>query len=290
MKIAFIILAYKNPIQIRILVEHLIHPNHHFFIHVDKNVNIIDFEKELIDYSEKVTWVKREKSYWGSYQCVKALLNGMNEAYHFKGIGFDYFIHLSGQDFPLKSPEHIQGTLSKKAPVNFFNLIPFPVQDWQNGGLDRLKQFKFFWKGKRIIIHATIQNIFLSVFYKSIRPLFDSIDANRRFYGGEFYFMLHRSGVNRLFLNIKKFPVFFNRLRYVTLPEEIIIPTMLMADASNIGEIYKDDSYRYIDWIPNQRGPKEMEEAEIEGLLGSKFLFGRKFNISSSEFKIHFNE
>lgn len=290
MQIAFIILAYKNPVQIRILVEHLIHSNHHFFIHIDLNVRIEDFENELIIYSGQITWLKREKSYWGSYQCVKALLNGLNQAYQYKGKTFDYFIHLSGQDFPLKSPAVIQETLRKNAPVNFINLIPFPIQTWQNGGLDRIKHFKFFWKGERIILHSKVQNTFLRSFYKIIRSLFESIDQNRKFYGGEFYFMLHRSGVNRLLLNVKTNPVFFNRLKYVTLPEEIIIPTMLMADVENIGEIYKDDSYRYIDWVPNQRGPKEMEEGEIAGLLDSKYLFGRKFKISSPTFKIKFDE
>lgn len=290
MQVAFIILAYKNPVQLRILVQHLIHPNHYFFIHIDKNVDIDPFKAELGNYTGNVIWVKRETSYWGSFQCVKALLNGLKQAYEFNWIQFDYFIHLSGQDFPLKSPEFIQKTLGQNAPINFINLIPYPIPSWQNGGMDRLKHFKFFWKNDRIIIHPGMKNIFLRLSYKILSILFEAIDKRKRFYGGEFYFMLHRSGISRLFNNINKYPVFFNRLKFVTLPEEILIPTILMAENENIGEIFRDDVFRFINWESIQRGPKEMEEKEISKYLGSPYLFGRKFKISSRTFKIEFDE
>lgn len=290
MQVAFVILAYKNPAQIRILVDHLIHPNHYFFIHIDKNVRIEPFKAEFENYSQNVFWVKRETSYWGSFQCVKALLNGLNQAYHFNRIQFDYFIHLSGQDFPLKSPSFIQKTLTQTVPVNFINLIPFPIKEWQNGGMDRLKHFKFFWRGSRIIVHSGIKNYFLKFSYRILSILFDSIDKKKKFYGGEFYFMLHRSGVKRLLTNIKKYPIFFNRLKFVSLPEEILIPTILLADNENIGEIYRNDHYRFIDWENGQKSPGEMGEEEIENYLKGPYLFGRKFKIFSETFKIEFDE
>lgn len=290
MQIAFIILAYKNPAQIRILIEHLIHPNHQFFIHIDKNIDIKPFKAELDDYTQHVSWVKRETSYWGSYQSVKALLNGLRLASEFKKINFDYFIHLSGQDFPLKSTEFIQRILRQHTPVNFINLIPFPIKDWQNGGVDRIRQVKFFLKGRRIILHPNLKNKFLRLAFQIVSIPLEAIDSRKRFYGGEFYFMLHRSGVNRLFENINKYPVFFNRLKFVTLPEEILIPTILMADTDAIGEIFRDDSFRFIDWVPNRKGPKEMAEDEISKHLGSPYLFGRKFKITSPTFKIQFDE
>lgn len=288
MKIAYIILAYKNPIQLRILVEHLTHPNHFFFIHIDKRIDITPFRKQLKGFEGRIIWVKREKSYWGSYYCVKAMINGLKQSINYKNIRFDYFIHLSGQDFPLKSPDFINQTLFQNSPVNFVNLIPFPVRTWENGGIDRIRNLKFFWEGNRIIIHSGVKNWVLKSLYSLTNVLFRFLDKNKKFYGGEFYFMLHRSGVERLLSNIEKNPLFFNRLKYVTLPEEIIIHTMI----SNFDHInfdyYHPDKFRMIFWEPNKKNPREMDESEIVNYLDTPFLFGRKFVISNPSFKLQF--
>ncbi len=290
MKVAFIILAYKHPVQIRILIEHLLHNDHFFFIHVDKRVNIRPFEEELKKYQDRLFWVKRETSYWGSYQCVKALLNGLRQAMAYEKVRFDYFIHLSGQDFPLKSPEFINKTLSNHSPINYINLIPFPVKTWENGGGDRLRNIKLFWKGKRIILHKSVKNWGLKVFYTIHSGIFNQLDKLKSFYGGEFYFMLHRKGVERILFNIRKYPIFFHRLKFVTLPEEIIIQTMLMLDNDHDKLLIFKDKFRYIDWETGQKSPKEMGEIEILDLIKSPYLFGRKFTIINPNFKVSFNE
>lgn len=290
MKVAFIILAYKYPTQVRILVEHLIHEDHFFFIHVDKRVEIRPFKEELIKYQDRIFWVKRENSYWGSFQCFKALLNGLRQAMVYEKVKFDYFIHLSGQDFPLKSPEYINKTLTLHFPTNYVNVIPFPVKSWENGGIDRLKNIKFFLKGKRIILHPGVKNWALKVLYTVLAGIFNQIDSVKTFFGGEFYFMMSRTGVNRLFSNIRKHPFFFNRLRFVTLPEEIIIQTLLMMDNEVDKLLISEDKFRFIDWRTRQKSPKEMNEKEIFDLLNSPYLFGRKFIIANPNFKLIFNE
>lgn len=289
MRVAFVIMAYKYPSQLRSLLEHLKHPRHHFFIHIDKNVDIEPFQSACASVEDQVDWVEREMSYWGSYQCVKALLNGIRMAFENREFKFDYFVHLSGQDFPLKSAGFINGTLQQSAPTNFINVMPFPVQSWDGGGWDRIKNLKFFWKGKRLIIHPNVSNFLLQSLLFVFRAFAGLIDRRRRFYGGEFYFMLHRTGVERLFSNIAKYPVFFKRLQWVTLPEEILIQTMLMCDGAIDIEL-NEDIYRYINWNSGSKGPVEMTEENLKGLLDSSFLIGRKFAISDPDFKLRFNE
>ncbi|WP_158587726.1 beta-1,6-N-acetylglucosaminyltransferase [Algoriphagus lacus] len=290
MRVAFVILGYKNPTQIRILIEHLIHSDYFFFIHIDKRIDISPFKDELRKYEGRISWVKRETSYWGSYQCVKALLNGLRQAIDYEKVRFDYFIHLSGQDFPLKSPDFINRTLSQYFPTNFVNVIPFPVLTWEKGGIDRLRHIKLIWKGKRIIFHPEIGNWVLKAFYKVLSGIFIQLDRGKTFYGGEFYFMMHRTGVERLLSNIRKYPIFFHRLKFVTLPEEIIIQTILMMDYEADKLLISEDRFRYIDWETGQKSPKEMNEGEIIGLLNSPYLFGRKFIITNPNFKVSFNE
>lgn len=290
LRVAFVILGYKNPAQIRILIENLIHPDHLFFIHIDKRVEIHPFKEELRKFSDRIFWVKRETSYWGSYQCVNALLNGLREAIAYEKVRFDYFIHLSGQDFPLKSPDFINRTLSQYFPTNFVNVIPFPVKSWENGGMDRLIHIKLYWKGRRIILHPNVKNWGLKSLCTLLLGIFNQIDKGKTFYGGEFYFMMHRTGVERLLSNIKKYPIFFHRMKFVTLPEEIIIQTLLMMDNKADKLLISEDRFRYIDWGTGQKSPKEMNESEIMNLLNSPYLFGRKFIITNPNFKVSFNE
>ena len=102
--------------------------------------------------------------------------------------------------------------------------------------------------------------------------------------------MMHRTGVERLLSNIKKNPIFFHRMKSVTLPEEIIIQTLLMLDNEADKLLISEDRFRYIDWGTSQKSPKEMDEKEIINLLKSPYLFGRKFIITNPNFKVSFNE
>lgn len=290
MKVAFVILAYKNPTQIRILVEHLIHPEHFFFVHIDKRIEVKPFKEELKKFGNKIFWVKRETSYWGSYQCVKALINGIQQALLHKDIRFEYFIHLSGQDFPLKSAEYINRTLARKFSTNYINVIPFPVSTWENGGFDRLNHIKFFWMGRKIILHSKLKNLVVNSIYSILSALLSFLSKDITFYGGEFYFMLNRSGVECLLSNISKHPILFNRLKFVTLPEEIIIQTMLMIDSDVNKLLISEDKFRFIDWRTNEKSPKEFDEDQILGMQNSPYLFGRKFTINNPNFKLNFDE
>ncbi|WP_026947194.1 beta-1,6-N-acetylglucosaminyltransferase [Algoriphagus marincola] len=288
MKIAYIILCYKFPSQVRLLIDALQDANNYFFVHIDRNVDSDPFYEALSDL-KNIFWVDREYSYWGSYQCVKALINGLTLAFENKDVNFDYFIHLSGQDLPLKKPEFINYVLSRYIPTNFITLNIFPVGTWNYGGIDRLKKIKFFWKGKRIILSSFSRNWFIRVFHGFIMMIFSQIDKRKTFYGGEFYFMLHRTGVHSLLKNIRNYPLFFNRLKYVTLPEEIVIHTMLMINYEIDKLIICDDKFRFMDWSCNQKSPKEIDELELRGLFKSSFLFGRKFSIKNDKFRINFD-
>lgn len=289
MNVAFLILGYKYPRQIGLLLEHIKHPNHYYFIHIDKGVNIIPFKEACEGISDRLFWVERESSFWGSYQCVKALLNGIRMAFENDNFHIDYFIHLSGQDFPLKSPDLINKFLEQSAPKNFINIIPLPIQEWKDGGWDRIKNLKIIWNGKRFVIHSQTQNFFLKTLLFVFRRLINIVDQNKSFFGGEFYFMLHRSGVELLLKNIENFPVFFKRLQWVSLPEEIIIQTMIMCGDYDSIQL-KDDIYRFIDWSKNGKSPLEFSEEKLFELLDSKFLFGRKFTITDPNFKIGFDD
>lgn len=73
---AYIILAHKQPEQLYRLVEKLDDNLSTFFIHIDKKKSLTDFSS-LLDFGNKVEFIKREASNWGEIGIVMAILNAL---------------------------------------------------------------------------------------------------------------------------------------------------------------------------------------------------------------------
>lgn len=283
MKIAFIILAYKNPSQLRELVESLLHEDHFFYIHIDKEKNIEPFEAELnkLPVASNIIYLSRQNSYWGSFQCVKVMLNGLTEAFDSKQ-EFDYFIHLSGQDFPVVSTNKIREQLTNSIPYSYFYNFAFEEGPWTNKGRDRIYSFQFFIGKKRFILHRQNKNPILKFLFNLCHYFAKLIDKGRAFYGGEFYFMLHRTGVKVLLENVKSNFIFSKRLKYTLIPEEIFIPTMLFQKNKKGREhLIKNNTLRYINWAEAHSSPKILDKTDLAIINGKEYLFARKFDFET---------
>lgn len=276
MKIAFVILAYKNPDQISTLVKSLTHPDHHFFIHVDNTKEIIPFEKALQKNSDaNIIFVKRYNSYWGSYLCVKAMLNALETAIQHPA-KFDYFIHLSGQDYPVNSIHHIRQKLQSSLPASFMYHFSLPCH-WKNGGMDRLQSCSFFIGKKRIVLTEKKQNPFYKFIYRLWRKKIDAYDNSKQYFGGEFYFMLHRDAVKVLIDNIQSDKKLANRLQYTLIPEEIYIPTMLMQQKGK-QLLINNKTLRFIPWEAEGSSPRTIQSQDMKEIVKGEYLFARKFD------------
>ncbi|MDN8980676.1 hypothetical protein Q0P29_14320, partial [Staphylococcus aureus] len=66
MKKAYLIMGHKSPKQIYRLLDRLNDELSHFFIHIDRKVDITPF-KTLEDFGDKVTFLERYNSEWGKY-------------------------------------------------------------------------------------------------------------------------------------------------------------------------------------------------------------------------------
>jgi hypothetical protein len=282
LKIAFIILAYKNPVQLGCLVKTLVHDDHWFFVHIDKTKSIEPFKKELDSVTgANIVYVEREKSYWGSYNCVKALINGMKFAFEHE-VSFDYFIHLSGQDFPVTGLHRIRETLESSAPSSFMYHFALPAPNWDFGGLNRLQSCLFYVGRKRIVLTNKTQNLLYRFLYKLWRVFVDSFDKGRTFYGGEIYFMLHKNAIKHFFENLTRERLLRNRLKYTLIPEEIYIPTMLLQRNGNKILPIENRTLRYINWEGRGKSPKIINEDDMESIRSGEFLFARKFDFEAN--------
>lgn len=283
MKTAFIILAYKNPRQLRWLIESLNHENHSFFIHIDKRQNILPFEKEL-NLLNDVNWTftERYNSFWGSYSCVKAVIEAMKMAK--EKLNFDYYIHLSGQDFPVVTPNELQRKLTEVHPASYFFYFPFSEGKWENKGKDRLETLHFFRDSTRVAITKNTKNplyAFLHLLWR--KAVVERFDKKITYYGCEFYFMFHKDALESLLENRRKYKLLHLRLQFTAIPEEVYISTMVMAGMDNDKLNIINDTSRYIKWDSVGSSPKTLDETDFDAISRGEYLFARKFDFEENE-------
>jgi len=280
LKIAFIILAYKNPQQLRWMIESLSHANHCFYVHIDNQKEVLPFEKELA-YIQNAQWewLPRANTYWGSYSCVKTVIDGMKYAQSKND--YDYYIHLSGQDFPVINASTLQIKMAENEGKSY--LFHFKIDEglWDNKGKDRLTTLHFFKKEKRISITSKAKNPINKILHFLWQNIVvNQFDKKFQFYGGEFYFIFHKSALQQLLNNQMEFSWLHKRLQFTLIPEEIYIPTMLLAKPStNINVV--NSTQRYIKWKSEGSSPKTLNETDFDQIAQADNWFARKFDFEN---------
>jgi hypothetical protein len=123
MKIAYLILAHTNPQIIERAIASLSFDDCAFFIHVDKKSRIEDF---LHIVAENVFLLEnRVPVYWGYFSQVEAILVLLRQAMT-EPCNYDYFVLLSGSDYPLRSGKYIDGFFRDNYGLEFLSSVQLP--------------------------------------------------------------------------------------------------------------------------------------------------------------------
>ena len=254
------------------------HPDHHFFLHIDRQKDIEPFQKALVGFDEqKITWLPRRNSHWGSMACVDVILDAFQTIQ--RNGDFEYIVHLSGQDFPLFDMPTWRKQLSQHSNTSYF--FHFNLQDtrWKDGGSERLSTMQFFWFGKRKKINAYTRNPFWKLVYKGWkRLLVNPVDQKHTYVGSEFYFIFHRDAVDRMLSNKRKFSWLSWRMSFVLIPEELYLSTMLMADPAAKPLTITNKTMRTIIWDMHSSSPKTLGWEDLDALEADENWFARKFD------------
>ena len=124
MKIAYLVFAYKNPQLLKRVMERLSSEDCAFFIHIDQKRSMKEFSRisgDNVFFSEK-----RIPVYWAEFSGVQAILllirnvlEGPQE--------YDYFVLLSGSEYPLRSRSYIHTFLEENRGLEFINMAKMPA-------------------------------------------------------------------------------------------------------------------------------------------------------------------
>lgn len=286
MNLAYLILAYKNPEQLGRLVRRLDDKNVRFFIHIDKKQAIEPFKKAVEGLKRKVTFVKRERSAWGSYATVKATLNGF-EAIAQDSKHHDRIVLMSGLDYPLKTNEEIREFFGVNWEKNFIDHTPMPYKNWEQGGFPRIEKYYFYVRNKIFEYPMNPQqpSLLRTCLDKAFRLV---LSPKRKFpskikpYRGEQYFAINRMAMLAILEYVKEHPEIIKAYRHTMAPDEMFFQTVLMnCGKEHVINSLDSEVVLHLRWPKEHSAhPVHFTEKDLKELanLGAHKLFGRKFD------------
>lgn len=143
----YLILAHKNPAQVTRLIRALRTDATWFYVHVDRNAAIGPFQRLLAAEENCYLVEPREKGTWGDLGIVYATLHALRQVVADGRTG--HCVLLSGQDYPIKSNDHIAQHFARHPSASFVKATSLPDSMWDHGGRDRLEYYKFNWSDER---------------------------------------------------------------------------------------------------------------------------------------------
>jgi hypothetical protein len=285
MKIAFLIMAYKNPEQLGRLIQNLNSKYSVFYIHIDKKSNMSEFRDVLsiLNNHVEINLLPRFNSYWRGPGIIYAILQGLRIALKDKNI--NRIVLLSGQDYPIKSLSYIFDFYEKYAGKNFISYFKLPSNNWFNGGLIRINNYHFRMFGKTFISPPVSDPVHLysKIFYKIVRICFIK---PREFpkglvpYGGFAHWQITAESAKEILDFVDKRPEYLKFHKYSWVPDELFFQTILLNSKNDaILDSFINNDLTYYKWIKNKPQAEILRVNDYDEIISSNKLFARKFDL-----------
>jgi len=270
MKVAHLIMAYKNPKQLERLIKRLNHPEFDIFIHLDKKIDIREFR--YLEGINRASFIQsRVFCNWGGFSFVKAIVVSMQEIL-LKSQSYDFINLMSAQDYPIKSVDEFHNYLLKYPNHSFLAYEEFGKSDWWRHAVSRFESYHFTdvnLKGRYLF-----QRVLNKLAPKRRFPLTCSL------YGSSVstWWTLSRDCAQYVvsFVSINK--KLMNFMRYTWGADEFLFPTIILN--SPFKELTVNNNLRHIEWEEGKSNPKVLKKGDLENLMKSDKFFARKFDIS----------
>ncbi|SHL95791.1 Core-2/I-Branching enzyme [Chryseobacterium carnipullorum] len=260
MSIAYLILVHRLPNQFKKLFTAIYESTNFYLIHIDKKASqeIGEEVRNFLKPYSNVQILDSENVVWGGYSMVQAELDGMQYLLNMDA-KWDYFINLSGQDYPLKSQKIIKEFLSKNNGKSYIK-----IADQKKSRPETMNRIEnYFEELEDKISDKTHKRTFM----KDVVP----------YIGGQ-WMILTRDCCEFITnsTEVKKFEDYYlNTL----IADESFFQTVLM-NTTFTGTLVDDDK-RAIIWIPDgdiKLRPKTFTKTDLDFLQKGNHLFARKFD------------
>ena len=298
MDINYIILAHKNPEQLKRLIESLQDNWVRFYIHIDRNISKEPFENHLKNIPNLYFLKDHERmpGIWGDIGIVEGTINAMKRIIQDNRKG--YTILLSGQDYPLKNNLYIRRFFEKSSTSAYITLYPLPSTNIKGGGMERITKYKINKATSRGYF-LLLSSLFEKDFYtketlgklnylrktgkwKELKKIFikRKFPKNIKPYAGGVYCALSIKIIKKILAFIGSHPNYLEYHRYTLCADEIFFHSIIPYLQKN-QSIKIERSLTYVNWNrPSGPLPVTFRIEDFTELkeASKDHLFARKFN------------
>jgi hypothetical protein len=265
MKVAHLILAHDNPLQLERLINRLTYPGDVVFIHLDKKTEIMPFQF-LQDRPDVFFVQNRVRVYWGTYSIVEATVNSFEEIIG-SGIDCQYINLLSGADYPLQPLQKFHAFLEAYPGKAFMSFMD--IQESWTEAVTRITQYhlnNFNFPGQYMLQRFINLTMPKRVIPDNLIPV-----------GRSQWFTASADCIRYILDYWHQNPRLRRFLQFTWGCDEFIFQTLLYN--SSYYEHMVNDNLRYVDWSAQRVSPETLTLADTEVLLASDAFFARKFNM-----------
>lgn len=322
MKLAYIILAYKDVELVSRLIDQLRTDGSTFIVHVCKNAGnrYTNELKKLQKGQTDVYFCKRERGTHFYFGLVKGTLNGLKFLNDNK-IDYDYVNLISGQDYPIKTKKEILDFFKQNNGKQFMTNWPiFPSLDspyflnhpWGSSRqIYRIDRYHIKFNGKvhsipeiesgRLTDHNLLNTlkIFLYNSVKYIREgkwkeefilllLSRTLPRKRKLpegislYGGSTWWSITRACAEHILETNRKKKIFNSFFKYTLIPDEMYFQTHVMNSPFKNNIV--NNNLRFITWgTEDKTHPIIYTKEHFKLLKNADGLFARKFDIKKDK-------
>jgi hypothetical protein len=285
MNLAYIISGYKNFDQIRRLIGRLDDPQSRFVILIDGHSPgdvFASFKKAMAD-NPRVEIPPRRKMRWGDFSLTANCRDAIGRLLK-SDFKFDYVFCVTGQDYPLQSPDEIRDTLAAGHGSSFVLHEAFPVKRWEPSGMGRLYSYNFTFNRKAYTFPKWDQprRKWVRAIYSIINrvvPKRGPFPLGMHPFGGSLHWTLSREAAEYVEQFSRTNPAFDRRFRFTFASDEVYIQTILAN--SPLKDRMIDNDLRYLKWpAPGAGSPSVLTQADLPQILSSGAVFARKFDVT----------
>jgi hypothetical protein len=265
MKVAFLLLAHKEPAFVARLVRLLGRDGDEVFIHIDKTSDLAAFEREIKPLGKFVHFIaKRYPVEWAGFTMVQAT-NALIEAAVQRG-GFDYFYLLSGQCLPLRPLSWLKQKL--KEGKDYIDLVPMPQATKPMHRLHRRvvrsKRIGLRWRG-RMLAEAMLNLLPVPDFEKTF---------HMAPFAGSQWWCLSRDTIEHIRNYVRGNPR-YNRYMFFTHCSDEMYYHTIVANGPHRTRVA--GSLTGAIWIEGKKNPEVMTRDSLKKLLAGSYFTARKF-------------
>ncbi|BCJ91911.1 glycosyl transferase [Terrihabitans soli] len=258
MRVAFQINIHHMPDQFRWLFSAIYNETDLFLVHVNKRSDqaFYDQIESLVAGLDNVRLMTRQPIVWGGWSMVDCELRGIREALA-DNETWDYFVRLSGQDYPLCTyDERVRG-LRRLNGRSAIGLSAGPIMGEHADA--RTQRFHFEWQGKLRYLPLISSRLL-----GKAPPL-----------KGNAWHALSREFCEWL-ATAPETKRLARRLRFSKIPDEAFMHN-LIAD-SPFADRWLNEGTHLEFWQPTKPSPDIVRMSNLSALCNSQRMFARKFD------------